>query len=153
MLGLEMQGVARRERFAISQRMLELVGLHGFAEAYPSELSGGMRQRVAIARALATDPAILLMDEPFGALDQQTRLYIGDQLLEIWRQTNKTVLFVTHDINEAIYLADEVWVLSRSPTQLKAVVQVDLPRPRGLHLLASSGFHALASQLWALLAP
>jgi NitT/TauT family transport system ATP-binding protein len=151
--GLEMQGVARHERQAISRRMLQLVGLQGFADAYPSELSGGMRQRVAIARALATDPAILLMDEPFGALDQQTRLAVGAQLLEIWHQTNKTVLFVTHDINEAIYLADEVWVLSRRPAQLKAVVPVDLPRPRGLHLLAGSEFHALAGRLWALLAP
>jgi NitT/TauT family transport system ATP-binding protein len=151
--GLEMRGMARHQRQAISQKMLQLVGLHDFADAYPSELSGGMRQRVAIARALATDPAILLMDEPFGALDQQTRLAVGDHLLEIWQQTNKTVLFVTHDINEAVYLADEVWVLSQRPARLTAVVQVDLPRPRGMHLLASSAFHALARQLWALLTP
>jgi len=151
--GLEMRGMARHERQGISQRMLQLVGLQGFADAYPSELSGGMRQRVAIARALATDPAILLMDEPFGALDQQTRLAVGDHLLRIWQQTNKTVVFVTHDINEAIYLADEVWVLSQRPARLKAVVQVELPRPRGMHLLASNEFHALARQLWALLAP
>lgn len=151
--GLEVRGIARQERQIISQRMLELVGLQDFADAYPSELSGGMRQRVAIARALAPDPAILLMDEPFGALDQQTRLHVGDKLLEIWHQTRKTVLFVTHDINEAVYLADEVWVLSQRPAQLKAVLQVDLPRPRGIHMLASNSFHALARQLWALLAP
>jgi len=151
--GLELRGIARHERQAISQRMLQLVGLQGFANSYPSELSGGMRQRVAIARALATEPAILLMDEPFGALDQQTRLHVGEQLLEIWRQTSKTILFVTHDINEAAYLADEVWVLSQRPARLKAVVQVDLPRPRGIHLLATPKFHALAGQLWALLAP
>jgi NitT/TauT family transport system ATP-binding protein len=151
--GLELRGMARNERQAISQRMLQLVGLQGFADSYPSELSGGMRQRVAIARALATDPAILLMDEPFGALDQQTRLHVGEQLLEIWQQTSKTVLFVTHDIDEAAYLADEVWVLSQRPARLKAVVQVDLPRPRGIHLLATHEFHALAGQLWALLAP
>jgi NitT/TauT family transport system ATP-binding protein len=93
------------------------------------------------------------MDEPFGALDQQTRLHVGEQLLGIWQQTGKTVLFVTHDINEAAYLADEVWVLSQRPAQLKAVVQVDLPRPRGIHVLATHEFHALAGQLWALLAP
>jgi NitT/TauT family transport system ATP-binding protein len=151
--GLELQGIAQRERQAISQRMLQLVGLHSFANAYPSELSGGMRQRVAIARALATEPAILLMDEPFGALDQQTRLSVGDHLLEIWQKTNKTVLFVTHDISEAAYLADEIWVLSQRPAQLKAVVQVDLPRPRGIHLLADPAFHTLTGQLWQLLAP
>jgi NitT/TauT family transport system ATP-binding protein len=151
--GLELRGTARPERQAISRRMLDLVGLQGFAEAYPSELSGGMRQRVAIARALATDPAILLMDEPFGALDQQTRLAVGEHLLEIWQRTNKTVLFVTHDISEAVYLADEVWVLSQRPAQLTAVVQVALPRPRGLHLLAAPEFHALTGRLWSLLAP
>jgi NitT/TauT family transport system ATP-binding protein len=151
--GLELRGMARRECQAISQRMLQLVGLHGFADAYPSELSGGMRQRVAIARALATDPAILLMDEPFGALDQQTRLAVGDHLLDIWQKTNKTVLFVTHDISEAAYLADEIWVLSQRPAQLKAIIQVGLPRPRGIHLLADPAFHALTGRLWKLLAP
>jgi NitT/TauT family transport system ATP-binding protein len=151
--GLELRGMARHERQAISQHMLQLVGLQGFTDAYPSELSGGMRQRVAIARALATDPAILLMDEPFGALDQQTRLAVGDHLLHIWQQTNKTILFVTHDINEAVYLADEVWVLSQRPARLTAVIQVDLPRPRSIELLATSAFHTLARQMWALLAP
>jgi NitT/TauT family transport system ATP-binding protein len=150
--GLELRGMARRERQSISRRMLQLVGLHGFADSYPSELSGGMRQRVAIARALATDPAILLMDEPFGALDQQTRLAVGDHLLDIWQKTNKTVLFVTHDISEAAYLADEIWVLSQRPAQLKAIVQVELPRPRGIHLLADPAFHALTGRLWKLLA-
>src|SRR5437763_3242574 len=110
--------------------MTDVVGLSGFAPHHPRQLSGGMKQRFALARALVLEPRILLMDEPFGALDQQTRAFIGAELLRVWEQTKKSVLFITHDIREAVYLSDEVWVLSRRPSVIKEVLQIDLPRPR-----------------------
>ena len=151
--GLEVRRVPKHERRRTSQEVITLVGLTGFERAYPSELSGGMRQRVAIARALAMDPELLLMDEPFGALDQQTRVYIGSELLRIWEQTNKTILFVTHDMNEAVYLSDEVWIMTHRPGRIKEVVEIDLPRPRDSSTLTTPRFHELTSHLWAQLAP
>lgn len=128
--GLEVQHIPERKRHEISQRFIELVDLKGFENRYPYELSGGMKQRVAIARALAYDPEVLLMDEPFAALDAQTREVLQDELLRIWGETQKTIIFVTHSIDEAIYLADRVVVLSTNPGMLKEIVDIRLRRPR-----------------------
>lgn len=128
--GLEKGGVPTSERRERVARLIDLVGLEGFAESYPKELSGGMKQRVAIARALAVDPALLLMDEPFGAVDAQTREMLQRELLEIWERTEKTVLFVTHDVEEAVKLADRIVVMAKEPGRVSEIVDVDLPRPR-----------------------
>ena len=128
--GLELEGVAPLERARIAGRFIELVGLRGFERYYPHQVSGGMQQRVGIARALSRDPEILLMDEPFGAVDAQTREELQEELLQIWNQTEKTVLFVTHSIDEAIYLSDRVIIMSTRPGRVRDVVPVDLPRPR-----------------------
>jgi NitT/TauT family transport system ATP-binding protein len=128
--GLEMKGVSREERSATAQRFLELVGLDAFANAYPHELSGGMQQRVAIARALAYNPSVLLMDEPFAALDALTRDEMQRFLSEVWRETRKTVVYVTHNVAEAVYLADRIVVMTPHPGTVKAEVRVALPRPR-----------------------
>ena len=128
--GLKMAGVSRAERARIADRYLDLVGLRPFRAAFPRELSGGMKQRVAIARALANDPKILLMDEPFGALDAQTRRLMQDELTKIWTATGKTIVFVTHAIEESLLLADRVIVMSARPGRIKAVLAVPLPRPR-----------------------
>ena len=129
--GLRMRGVPYERRYAIAREYLHLVHLDGQEHKYPNELSGGMKQRVQIARVLANDPQILLMDEPFGALDAQTRTRLQDELVEIWRQTSKTILFITHDIAEAVLLADRIGVMTQGPeAQLSTIVTVDLPRPR-----------------------
>jgi NitT/TauT family transport system ATP-binding protein len=129
--GLRMRGMPEERRRAIAREYLHLVHLDGQENKYPGELSGGMKQRVQIARVLATDPKILLMDEPFGALDAQTRSRLQDELVEIWRKTSKTIVFITHDIAEAVLLADRVGVMTKGPgSHLGAVVPVDLPRPR-----------------------
>ena len=128
--GLRQQGVARAEAEARGRRLLEMVGLKGFEGFYPKELSGGMKQRVAIARTLAYNPAVLLMDEPFGALDAHTRTRLQNDLLDIWERHRKTVLFVTHAVDEAVFLSDKVVVMTRSPGRIKAVIDIDLPRPR-----------------------
>jgi NitT/TauT family transport system ATP-binding protein len=149
--GLEIAGVAKTERLARAREMIALVGLNGFEQHRPRQLSGGMKQRVAIARALVSRPRILLMDEPFGALDQQTRLVVGRELTRIWEATRNSVLFVTHDIQEAILLSDEVWVLSHRPSRVKEVVKIDLDRPRGGDVLADARFQAYVARLWELL--
>jgi NitT/TauT family transport system ATP-binding protein len=128
--GLEMQKKPRDERYRIAEQYLRLVGLTQFANSFPSELSGGMRQRVAVARALALDPVILLMDEPFGALDAQTRNMLQKELLEIWEKTRKTIVFITHSVDEAVYLSDRIIVLSPRPGRVRKIVPIDLPRPR-----------------------
>ena len=128
--GLEIGGMKDKERQAIAEKYIALVGLQGFENHYPYELSGGMKQRVAIARALATEPSILLMDEPFGSVDAQTRNILQEELLEIWKRTKKTVLFVTHSVDEAVYLADRVAVMSARPGCLVKCLAVDIPRPR-----------------------
>jgi NitT/TauT family transport system ATP-binding protein len=146
--GLEVAGVGRKEREAVARDIISLVGLGGFEDRHPRELSGGMRQRVAIARALVMDPRILLMDEPFGALDQQTRMFMGQELLRVWDETNKSVLFVTHDIQEAVYLSDEVWVMSARPSIIRDKVVVDLDRPRGPEAMNCPRFHELTTRIW-----
>ena len=127
---LEIDGVSREERAAVARRYLDLVGLNGFEHYYPHQISGGMQQRVGIARALSKQPDILLMDEPFGALDAQTREQLQEELLKIWGQTDTTVIFVTHSIDEAIYLSDRVIVMQARPGRVKEEFSVDLPRPR-----------------------
>jgi NitT/TauT family transport system ATP-binding protein len=128
--GLEMRGMKREERREKATKYLDIVGLGEFADRYPYELSGGMRQRVAVARALAVDPHILLMDEPFGALDAQTRNMLQRELLDIWEKTRKTILFVTHSVDEAVFLSDRIVILTSRPGRVKEIVPIDLPRPR-----------------------
>jgi NitT/TauT family transport system ATP-binding protein len=130
MYGLRQQGVKKAAAEAKSRKLLEMVGLKGYENFYPKELSGGMKQRVAIARTLAYNPAVLLMDEPFGALDAHTRTRLQNDLLTIWERDRKTVLFVTHSVEEAVFLSDKVVVMTRSPGSIKVVVDIDLPRPR-----------------------
>jgi len=128
--GLEKTGVSGGERRERVRQLIDLVGLDGFADSYPKSLSGGMKQRVALARALAIDPRLLLMDEPFGAVDAQTRERLQDELLDIWAATDKTVLFVTHDVDEAVTLADRIVVMESNPGAIAETVTVDLDRPR-----------------------
>jgi NitT/TauT family transport system ATP-binding protein len=128
--GLEMQGMVKDERYRVAERYLDLVSLAQFRDSFPSELSGGMRQRVAVARALALDPVLLLMDEPFGALDAQTRNMLQQELLEIWEKTKKTVIFITHSVDEAVFLSDRIIVLTPRPGRICRIFPVDLPRPR-----------------------
>ncbi|WP_276963868.1 ABC transporter ATP-binding protein [Ferrimicrobium acidiphilum] len=141
--GLKMAGVEPEERKQRSQIWIERVGLAGFEKAFPNALSGGMRQRLSIARAFVTEPDILLMDEPMGALDEQTRLLIQEDLLRLWEETRKTVLLVTHSIDEAILLGDRVSVMSRRPGRIKANLDVPLERPRSLHNMTDPRFVAL----------
>jgi NitT/TauT family transport system ATP-binding protein len=147
-LGLELKGMAAQERRAVSQRLIRMVGLAGFETHYPHELSGGMKQRVGLARALATDPDVLLMDEPFAALDAQTRDLMQVELLRVWQETRKTVLFVTHQIDEAIYLSDRVMVMTRRPGHAKRMFAVDLPRPRDYEMRVTRAFNDLKLEIW-----
>ena len=145
--GLRERGVAPRQRATIASEWLERVGLTSFAQHYPKQLSGGMQQRTAIARALANGPEILLLDEPFGALDNQTRALMQELLLGIWEAERKTVIFVTHDIEEAVFLASRVVVMTARPGRIKADVAVDLPHPRHYTLKTSPEFSALKARL------
>ncbi|MFI6999819.1 ABC transporter ATP-binding protein [Nocardia sp. NPDC050175] len=149
--GLEAKGLRRRARREIAEHYLELVGLTGFGDRYPHELSGGMKQRVAIARSLAFDPEVLLMDEPFAALDAQTRESLQDELLRIWRATGKTVLFITHGIDEAVYLGQRVAVLTSRPGRIKAVVEVAIDREAGGDIRSSERFRDYRHEIWTLL--
>ncbi|WP_312494819.1 ABC transporter ATP-binding protein [Anaerosporobacter sp.] len=146
-LPLEIMYWSKVERKKQADRMLELVGLTKFADHYPKQLSGGMQQRVGIARAFGIKPNILLMDEPFSALDEFTKEKLHDDLLKIWRETNKTVIFVTHNIQEAVYLSDKVCVLSPHPGRLSAVVEIDLPRPRTIGMRDSIQFTELVAKV------
>ena len=147
-LGLELKRMAAEGRREISRRLIRMVGLTGFETHYPHELSGGMKQRVGLARALATDPDVLLMDEPFAALDAQTRDLMQVELLRIWQETRKTVLFVTHQIDEAIYLSDRVMVMTKRPGHAKRLFAIDLPRPRDYEMRVTREFNDLKLEIW-----
>jgi NitT/TauT family transport system ATP-binding protein len=149
--GLEMRGVPPGERREKAREMIRLVGLGGFEKRYPSELSGGMKQRVAIARALVLEPKILLMDEPFGALDEQTRIILGEELLRIRDQLRQTIILVTHNINESVQLSDRVMIMTARPGRIKEVVSIDLPQPRDSSIIASERFGRLVGRVWSAL--
>jgi NitT/TauT family transport system ATP-binding protein len=150
--GLEVKKIPRGERKSVSDRYIELVDLKGFEDRYPHELSGGMKQRVAIARALAFDPEVLLMDEPFAAVDAQTRETLQDELLRIWEKTDKTIIFITHSIEEAVFLADRVVVMSTNPGAIRCFVNVNLPRPRRIRDVRNSDdFNQITGKVWNLL--
>lgn len=149
--GLELKGMVKNERSQIALHYLDLIGLKGFENHYPQNLSGGMKQRVAIARALANDPEILLMDEPFGALDAQTRSIMQEILLNAWQESKKTILFVTHDVEEAIFLGDTVYVMTARPGRLKKRISVPLGRPRTFEMKNSPRFLEIKQDLLALI--
>ena len=150
--GLVCQGVPRKEAQARAKPLIDLVSLTGFETKFPYQLSGGMQQRANLARALTVDPEILLMDEPFAALDAQTRELMQAELLRIWNEAHKTVLFITHQIDEAIYLSDRVIVMSARPGRILADIAIDLPRPRKLEIKRSPDFITYADQIWSLIA-
>jgi ABC-type nitrate/sulfonate/bicarbonate transport system ATPase subunit len=151
MLGMVFQGVPKAERADRARRALEAVGLADFAEHYPGQLSGGMRQRAALARALSLETDILLMDEPFGALDEQTRMVLGEDLSVLLARSSKTIVFVTHSLGEAVFLADRVAVFSARPGSVKQVIAVDEPHPRKPNFMTAPKFHRLRDQLYGLL--
>jgi NitT/TauT family transport system ATP-binding protein len=150
-VGLEIRGIGKAARRRTAQEYLELVGLHGFGERYPHEISGGMKQRVAIARSLAYRPDVLLMDEPFAALDAQTREILQGELLRIWEQYRKTIVFITHSLEEAVYLSDRVAVMTQRPGRIKAIIDIPLARPRSAELRHSPEFAALRQRAWEVL--
>lgn len=150
--GVEMnKKFPRQEAEERARYFINLVGLSGFEHHYPSELSGGMQQRVNLARALVADPEILLLDEPFAALDAQTREFMQEELLKIWEKAKKTALFITHQINEAIYLADRVVVFSARPGRVKEIIKIDIPRPRKLHVKREPAFLRIEDHVWSLI--
>jgi len=149
MYGLKRAGLPRGEQEKRAQDFIDLVGLHGFEDSYPSQLSGGMKQRTAIARTLAIDPKILLMDEPFGALDAQTRSLMQEELLGIWQRSPKTVIFVTHDVQEAVYLAQRVAVMSARPGRIKAIIETKFDRSDP-HLTKTKPFIDKVDEIWEL---
>jgi NitT/TauT family transport system ATP-binding protein len=146
---LEIAGVAKAERYERARHFVRLVGLDSFERRYPAELSGGMRQRVSMARTLAAAPKIMLMDEPFAALDEQTRLLLGDKVLQIQQQLKQTMLLITHNITEAVQLSDRIFVMTYRPGKLKRMVEVELPRPRTLEIVSSEAFGRYVAQIWS----
>jgi NitT/TauT family transport system ATP-binding protein len=146
---LEIAGMSRQERLDKAKKFVALVGLNGFENRYPAELSGGMRQRVAIARTLASGPKILLMDEPFASLDEQTRLLLGDKVLQIQQDLKQTTLLITHNITEAVQLADRILVMTYRPGRVKRMVEIDLPRPRASDVVSSEVFGRYVAEIWS----
>jgi len=146
---LEIMGLPRAERYERARQFVKLVGLEGFERRYPAELSGGMRQRVSMARTLAAQPKILLMDEPFAALDEQTRLLLGDKVLQIQQQLKQTTLLITHNITEAVQLSDRIVVMTYRPGQVKRMVEIALPRPRSSEIVSSEAFGRYVAQIWS----
>ena len=146
--GLQMRGVPKRERTAVAMDWLERVGLRKFADHYPGQISGGMKQRVSIARALANDPEVLLMDEPLGALDAQTRTVMQEELMRIWEETRKTVVYITHSIEESVLLGDRVVLMTAHPGTLKEIFPVGLPRPRSHETTATPAYAELTYAIW-----
>jgi NitT/TauT family transport system ATP-binding protein len=153
MFGLEMEGMDTNQADAEARQWIDLVGLTKFSESYPHELSGGMKQRVAIARALAPNPRVLLMDEPFGALDAQTRATMQAHLLDIWRNVDVTILFITHDLDEAVFLADRIVVLKANPGEIQEIIEVPVPRPRSLTQINTPEFLATRRRIEELIHP
>jgi NitT/TauT family transport system ATP-binding protein len=148
---LELRGASRSASRPRAEEMLDLVGLGDFADRFPHELSGGMKQRVSIARGLVQDPRIILMDEPFGALDEQTRTKMGHELLDIWEKTHKTILFITHSLTEALFLSDRVLVMSHRPGRIIEEIPVELPRPRTYDMIGSEAFGSARNRIWQLI--
>ena len=148
---LEVEGVDKAEREAAARRFIKLVGLEGFENHFPAQLSGGMKQRTAVARTLAYEPRIMLLDEPFGALDEQTRMLLGDKMLEIWAALNQTMLLITHNITEAVQLSDRVVVMSYRPGIIKEIIPIHLPRPRTSDVISTPEFGTYVGKLWTLL--
>jgi NitT/TauT family transport system ATP-binding protein len=146
--GLQMRGIGKAERLDIAERWLERVGLRKFAQYYPYQISGGMKQRVSIVRALANDPEVLLMDEPLGALDAQTRIVLQDELLRIWEETRKTVVYITHSLDEAILLGDRVVLMTAHPGRLLTTFEIDIPRPRTIETMNKPAFGELRGAIW-----
>ena len=146
---LEIARLPKAERYERARRFVKLVGLDGFERRYPAELSGGMRQRVSMARTLAAQPKILLMDEPFAALDEQTRLLLGDKVLQIQQQLKQTTLLITHNITEAVQLSDRIVVMTYRPGKVKRVVEISLPRPRSSEIVSSEAFGRYVAQIWS----
>jgi NitT/TauT family transport system ATP-binding protein len=146
---LEIAGLSKAERYEKARHFVDLVGLDGFERRYPAELSGGMRQRVSMARTLASEPKILLMDEPFAALDEQTRLLLGDKVLQIQQQLQQTTLIITHNITEAVQLSDRILVMTYRPGKVKRIVDIDLPRPRTSEIVSSEAFGRYVAQIWS----
>jgi NitT/TauT family transport system ATP-binding protein len=146
---LEIAGLPKAERRDKARRFIALVGLDGFENRYPAELSGGMRQRVAIARTLASQPKILLMDEPFASLDEQTRLLLGDKVLQIQQDLRQTTLLITHNITEAVQLSDRVLVMTYRPGKVKRIIDIELPRPRTSAIVSSEAFGRYVAQIWS----
>jgi NitT/TauT family transport system ATP-binding protein len=145
---LEIAGVKKAKRIERARHFIALVGLSGFENRYPTELSGGMRQRVAIARTLASEPKILLMDEPFASLDEQTRLLLGDKVLQIQQELKQTTLLITHNITEAVQLSDRILVMTYRPGRVKRIVEINLPRPRSSDIVSSEAFGRYVAQIW-----
>jgi NitT/TauT family transport system ATP-binding protein len=145
---LEIAGMAKAKRHDKARHFIALVGLAGFENRYPAELSGGMRQRVAIARTLASEPTILLMDEPFASLDEQTRLLLGDKVLQIQQELSQTTLLITHNITEAVQLSDRILVMTFRPGRVKRIVEIDLPRPRTSEIVSSTAFGRYVAEIW-----
>jgi NitT/TauT family transport system ATP-binding protein len=146
---LELIGMAKAKRAELARHFIGMVGLDGFENRYPGELSGGMRQRVSLARTLASKPKILLMDEPFAALDEQTRLLLGDKVLQIQQQLKQTTLLITHNITEAVQMSDRILVMTYRPGKVKRVVDIDLPRPRTSEIVGSEAFGRYVAQIWS----
>ena len=147
--GLRMRGVPKKKRYEIANHYIEMIGLSKFSQAYPSQLSGGMKQRVSVARAFANDPEILLMDEPFGALDEQNRILLQQELLRIWEEARKTTVFITHSIDEALCLGDRIMVMSANPGMVKTIIQNTLPRPRNIaEIRTSLEYNQLFESIW-----
>lgn len=147
--GLKLRGVSRQERQEVADRYIRMIGLTKFANAYPHQLSGGMKQRVSVARAFANDPEILLMDEPFGALDEQNRILLQQELLRIWEKTRKTTVFITHSIDEALCLGDRVLIMTAHPGRVKTIVDIDLPRPRDVAAIRTTmRYNELFQNIW-----
>jgi NitT/TauT family transport system ATP-binding protein len=146
---LEIAGVPKAQRIERARHFVSLVGLDGFEKRYPNELSGGMRQRVSLARTLASEPKILLMDEPFASLDEQTRLLLGDKILQIQQQLKQTTLLITHNITEAVQLSDRIVVMTYRPGRVKRIVDINLPRPRTSEIVSSEAFGRYVAQIWS----